>query len=129
MPVSISLKNPNSDQIEQAIENTTACGVELLFINQRLMIRQVPSGMRGLDWTSILSGVIDYLEKPMSECEDLTAYLCMLICRQKQKSLMTDDSDVSLILKWLFEQTNYADLVKQHGRDVALQHWIQTHYE
>ncbi|MDC0602139.1 DNA mismatch repair endonuclease MutL [Aliiglaciecola sp.] len=129
MPVSIALKNANSDQIEQAIENTTACGVELLFINQRLMIRQVPSGMRGLDWTSILSGVIDYLESPSSEFDDLAAYLCMLICKQKQKNLMTDDSDVSLILQWLFEQTNDADLVKQHGRDVSLQNWIQKHYE
>lgn len=127
MPVSMAHNRIDSDKIKQAIEYANSCSVELLNINQRLMIKQVPSGMRGLDWSNILSGLIDYLELDTPQDKSMVECLCYLVC--EQTTVMNNEASISSLLEWFLTRPNHNDLLKKHGRELALQQWVQQHYE
>lgn len=120
MPVSLSMKSfPDLDlDIKQA--TLSSLGFVLTQDNHRLMLKQVPAGLRQFNWSELLPLVL--------ECPEGSEIDCLLdAVADKQQNYA--EEQVRQLWQWCEQQDLLTDLLDEKARPLPLEQWIQTYAE
>lgn len=119
----ISIPREKTSNTEKMIESLDSCGVEIQVSSQKIMLKQVPSGTRSLNWADILFDVMaeDLLE--VSSDSIRTAFYQSL-AKEQVRQIQERETGTDFVMKWLFQQPDADDVIKQVGQKVPLQTWL-----
>ncbi|WP_416306543.1 DNA mismatch repair endonuclease MutL [Neptunicella sp. SCSIO 80796] len=122
MPLSVPVSSEQQQVAEQLQTLLVEYGIHLNCLPGKLMLTQIPAGMRELDWAGLLNQLTDSLLEP----KDLTSYL--LVMFKQYQTAFNQPQAQSL---WLWAQRHFAENWQQQieawGTQVPLQQWITQH--
>ncbi|GAC13641.1 DNA mismatch repair endonuclease MutL [Aliiglaciecola lipolytica] len=138
MPISLSFEQVKLKIDDLLLTTMRSCLIELAVVNQRLLLKQVPSGTRAMDWTSILLAFFDELAIDIAKQSSKTLEntlsdnrkreICDLfyfVLAKHQISRVEDqDSGLNYLSQWLHEQNNIEDVLNSCGTSVPLSSWL-----
>ncbi|MEP4891337.1 MAG: DNA mismatch repair endonuclease MutL [Aliiglaciecola sp.] len=142
MPISLALEQIELSIDETLIQHVRLVGLELAIINKRLLLKQVPSGTRALDWASVLLSFFDALNvafkkdaitsavKTNPEVEEQTIKAILLECfysvlaHYQIQSLAANSNDLSYLCVWLHKQANAVEILKSCATEIPLKDWL-----
>ncbi|MDO6694869.1 DNA mismatch repair endonuclease MutL [Aliiglaciecola sp. 3_MG-2023] len=142
MPISLTLEQVQLTIDDELLTQIKQLGIDLSLVNQRLLLKQVPSGTRALDWASVLLSFFDALNashkqkgntphidaKEGSAQESTTASLpdCFYsaVADYQIKNLNSNSHNFNDLFEWLHKQANATEILKSCATIIPLNHWL-----
>lgn len=124
MPV--SLTRDNLTIAKPIIEQLQICGLEIQIAGPRILLKQVPSGTRALNWADILSDILDGLQTQGQKKTAAELYYYALSTAQINR-VVDHQNEAEFIFQWLLQQTDGAELVKRVAKKVPMQEWLSQY--
>lgn len=122
MPISVMVSQPQQQRAEQLQSELVEHGIHINSLAGKLMLKQVPAGLRELDW----AGLIGELTQSQNDSDGFTPILLNAI--QKYRSAFSQAQAQTL---WSWAQQHFADRWPQQiqawGSIIPLQQWIKQH--
>jgi DNA mismatch repair protein MutL len=129
MPVSMQILELNKQQSAELISELNTTGLEVTWINQRLLLKQVPSGMRSLDWSSVMSALVEAMQQSEIPSGFLQNTFWQIVAKQQIVSEFARSNSPPPLLQWLFSQQEMQTYLKECAKPLPLQNWIESLYE
>lgn len=132
MPVSLHIDKQQAEQFSQLTQAFASLALDISIIANKILLKQVPSGLRQLDWSNILSNLVETLPKfaeqhefaqdePLSEVQSVILRVIALQQTRFNTNLATQLSEVWLALQQGCDWQNH---VKQWAKPVPLNDWL-----
>lgn len=123
MPVSCQIDSGiTSEQISHTLNSFNALHFELVKVNNKIILKQVPSELRQLPWAAMFSAILSELCKAQTSEAKLAVGIANAWL--KQSSIESPQ-----IQSWINELSAQSlnHLINENGKVLALQEWMQSH--
>jgi len=123
MPVSCHVDSGiSAEQIAQAINNFNALHFEIVKVNNKIILKQVPSELRQLPWAAMFTAIMYETCKTQASKTTLAASVANAWLKQSS-------TESPQLQSWINELSDQAlnNLITEDGKVLALQEWMQSH--
>ncbi|GAA0859840.1 DNA mismatch repair endonuclease MutL [Aliiglaciecola litoralis] len=127
MPVSVTVPAKFKTHFDKVAAPLLDVGVDLSVVNQRLLLKQVPSGMRSFDWSSALSALVEKIQQPEITAEGIQDALWSILAKYQFQTMSIEHQNG--LIQWLLTQANVEYLLTQCAKPIPLSDWLETLYE
>lgn len=130
MPISVAVEGHMLARVDKLAAILAKLGLQINAVNKRILLKQVPAGMRQLNWATVLDQLFtSLLEQPVTEQNDDDEHrvkhnLFGLIAQQQMDSAADSEGLVEQLIHWLQTQSTLEKLVTQLGQQIELQRWL-----
>ncbi|WJG09789.1 DNA mismatch repair endonuclease MutL [Aliiglaciecola sp. LCG003] len=126
MPVSMDVSYVQWQRIEARLDKLAEMGFEFSYINQRILLKQVPAGLRQLNWSGVITNLFN---EPISQQDtelDIVTQFIGSIAQIQLSAIFSQEGDCKSLIHWLFSMDDWQHIVSQNGKIIALQEWINN---
>ncbi|MBU2879496.1 DNA mismatch repair endonuclease MutL [Aliiglaciecola lipolytica] len=142
MPISLALNQIKLTIEPSLIQSIKSLGIELSIVNQRILLKQVPSGTRALDWASVLLSLFDRLELALNQSTKENATLPIrkfdqdsdkqlllesfytVLAEHQIKGSAAQHTNMNFLCEWLTKQLNAEEILKSCAKLIPLKNWL-----
>ena len=122
MPVSMPCDKKLGLLCEPMVSSLNSCGFELVCAHNKIILKQVPAGLRQLNWSNILSL---FLERAESDAENSNTAMISSIVDEQASHAQKIPGSLMQLWSWFVAIENWQEKITDLADPIPLPEWLE----